>query len=61
IYPPAGGTLNPYPLLSAGPGPALARQPATEPAAETGDERLPTQGIGARIRGELKAVLRSGA
>jgi peptidoglycan LD-endopeptidase LytH len=26
IYPPTGGTLNPYPLLAAGPGPVLARQ-----------------------------------
>lgn len=60
IYPPAGGTLNPYPLLSAGPGPALARQPIAEPPAEAGDESLPTQGIGARILGDLKAILRSG-
>lgn len=26
IYPPSGGTLNPYPLLAAGPGPALAQR-----------------------------------
>ena len=35
IYPPSGGTLNPFPLLAAGPGPAIARQP---------DPELPTRG-----------------
>lgn len=29
IYPPGGGTLNPYPLLASGPGPAIARQPGS--------------------------------
>ncbi len=27
IYPPSGGTLNPYPLLAAGPGPAPSPPP----------------------------------
>lgn len=27
IYPPSGGTLNPYPLLVRGPGPVMARHP----------------------------------
>lgn len=31
IYPPSGGTLNPFPLLAAGPGPAAARQPGSTP------------------------------
>ena len=62
IYPPSGGTLNPFPLLAAGPGPALARQPiAEEPAAETADEGFPVRGIGRRILEELKGVGRSGA
>jgi peptidoglycan LD-endopeptidase LytH len=62
IYPPSGGTLNPFPLLAAGPGPALARQPiAEEPAAETADEGFPVRGIGRRILEELKGVGGSGA
>jgi murein DD-endopeptidase MepM/ murein hydrolase activator NlpD len=26
IHPPSGGTINPYPLLAAGPGPETARR-----------------------------------